>query len=128
MHSLRQKRRLFREYSLGRGFFLTDGVRYGLDFLVYTDSPARVHSKYGVLIDTGISHQQLVAYQRICATNNKTFVLARVDEQTGEVAMTEYRRFPLGEAESINTSAESINTKAGSAGDSFEADLRHALP
>lgn len=60
------------------GFFINDGIKYGMDLLAYTDSPSRVHSKYGVVVSDDLRLHQLVAYQRICTSNNKILLVAVV--------------------------------------------------
>lgn len=76
--SLKMKREIVRKYLLEQGFYLNDGVKYGMDFLVYTDLPNKVHSKYGLIIHRKIKYQDLVSYQRVCSSNNKTLLIAFV--------------------------------------------------
>jgi len=73
------------------GFVINDGIKYGLDLLAYTDSPSRVHSKYGVVVSDDLRLQQLVAYQRICTSNNKILLVAVVGED--RISYYECRRF-----------------------------------
>lgn len=88
------KREIVREFLEKKGFYLNDGIKYGLDFLVYTDTPNKVHSKYGLLVVEDINFQLLVAYQRICNANNKILILATINEQE-EVQFHSCTRFEL---------------------------------
>lgn len=83
MLSLNEKRKIFKDYALSKGFWINDGIKYGLDFLVYTDNPTKQHSKYGAVIYKKMSYQDLILYQRVCNTNNKEFIIVDVleDEQ-----------------------------------------------
>lgn len=72
------------------GFFVNDGIKYGLDLLAYTADPDTVHSKYGILIFREMTFQQLVTYQRICNSNNKILMIAYVDE---DIKYVECERF-----------------------------------
>lgn len=75
------------------GFFVNDGIKYGMDLLAYSDHPNKIHSKYGIVVSQTLNFQQLVAYQRICTSNNKILLLASV---TGsEIKYFECRRFPI---------------------------------
>lgn len=84
------------------GFFVNDGIKYGLNFLAYTDSPDRVHSKYGVIVTDQLLLYQVVAYQRICTSNNKILLVAIVSGD--DIKYYECRRFP--ESENLNVSHE----------------------
>lgn len=91
--SLKEKVKKVKEHLESLEFFINDGIKYGLDLLAYTDSPDKVHSKYGVIISNGLSFQQLVAYQRICTSNNKILLIAIVKED--EIKYLECKRFPV---------------------------------
>lgn len=85
------------------GFFVSDGIKYGLDLLAYTDDPDRVHSKYGVVISNNITFQQLVAYQRICTSNNKVLLAALVSESG--IQYFECRRFLVKFKQEVNSAS-----------------------
>lgn len=89
-----EKRSVLREYIVGQGFWANDGVKYGVDFLVYTDDPSRVHSKYGVVVGSRLSYQQLIAQQRVCSSNNKILLVAFVDGP-GAVRLVQCERLLL---------------------------------
>ncbi|KAL6122484.1 tRNA intron endonuclease [Nucleospora cyclopteri] len=62
------------------GFFINDGLKYGLDLLVYTEHPQKVHSKYGLLLyNEKITYREILAYQRVCTNSNKTLLIAFYD-------------------------------------------------
>ena len=80
-----------KKYIEDRGFHIRDGIKYGLDYLVYTDDPSKVHSKYGLIINDKISYQELIAYQRICNSNNKELLVAFMRDEN--VVIMKYKRF-----------------------------------
>lgn len=95
MVTMREKRLIVKDYLLKQGFRINDGLKYGLDFLVYTDDPSAVHSKYGLIVfNSKCTYQQLVVYQRICNSNKKTFILAFV-EYNNNVKLLQCERFNL---------------------------------
>ena len=61
-----------------KNLFYTEGVKFGLDLLVYTAPCDKVHSKYGLKIysDT-LQYQDLVALQRVCTNSNKILILVK---------------------------------------------------
>lgn len=73
--SLKLKKEFLKEFLLKQGFYLNDGIKYGLDLLVYTDLPSIVHSKYGLIIDRDFTYQELVLLQRVCNSNNKILIV-----------------------------------------------------
>lgn len=93
--SIQEKRMAVRDYLLDRGFYLNDGIKYGLDFLVYTDHPDRVHSKYGLVVYSTMTFQQLVSYQRVCNSNNKVLVVAfaNIRDGTANIKLVQCERF-----------------------------------
>lgn len=91
---MESKRLAVENYLKNEGFFINDGIKYGLDFLAYTGEPGKVHSKYGVLVLEKMNFQQLVAYQRICCSNNKLLIIAIVDDKS-HIKLVEFKRFEL---------------------------------
>lgn len=91
----KQKRQILREYFEKEGFYLNDGIKYGLDFLIYTEHPDKVHSKYGCAIDRGYTYRDFALFQRMCNNNNKIFLLARVEIKGEEnnIQIIECERF-----------------------------------
>lgn len=91
MDSLKDKRNRVKEDLEKKGFFVNDGIKYGLDMLAYTDDPNVVHSKYGVLIFREMTFQQLISYQRICNSNNKILLMVFVEDEN--IKYVECERF-----------------------------------
>ncbi|ELA42101.1 uncharacterized protein VICG_00742 [Vittaforma corneae ATCC 50505] len=107
---LEQKVKRVKIHLESLGFSVNDGIKYGLDLLAYTDDPSRVHSKYGVIISNGMTFQQLVAYQRICTSNNKTLLIALVNQF--DIEYFECRRFPVKfRQDAISTSSEETEVR-----------------
>jgi len=75
------KRQLLIDYLLKMGFYINDGIKYGLDLLVYTDHPDKVHSKYGLVIERSFTYQELILLQRVCNSNNKILVIAFFEDK-----------------------------------------------
>lgn len=92
MLTLEEKRSILKKYLIDKGFHVNDGIKYGLDFLAYTDSPDKVHSKYGVIVFNGESYQKIVLCQRICRSNNKILLIAFVDPNNS-IRLIEVERF-----------------------------------
>lgn len=76
-----QKRNTLRQRFEEKGFVVHDGLKYGVDLLLYTDLPSRVHSKYGVLIYRNHNFLDLISAQRTCSSANKTLVVAFFEEK-----------------------------------------------
>lgn len=69
-----------------------DGLKYGLNFLVYTSDPELVHSKYGVLVNyKGVTYKEIIMAQRVCNSNRKRLIIA--DCIDGSVKFMEVSRF-----------------------------------
>jgi len=65
----------------GKGFFITNGNKFGSDYLLYPGDPSNYHSHYIVKIMLSTDHIspcQLILYGRLASTVKKTFVLAIV--------------------------------------------------
>ncbi len=90
---MEEKRKICKKYFSENGFYVSDGLKYGMDFLLYTDKPSNVHSKYGVIISRkSIKYQDLISYQRVCCSNNKELVIADLSENR-EVKLVRVLRF-----------------------------------
>ncbi|VDK57172.1 unnamed protein product [Anisakis simplex] len=64
-----------------RGYYLTDGLKFGCDFLAYENKPSRIHSKYMVrCVDATDSMQPLdmIAVSRVSSQVNKLILIAVV--------------------------------------------------
>lgn len=73
--SLEFKKSVLIEHFKFLGFYVNDGIKYGIDFLLYTDDPSNVHSKYGVLIENNHSFFDLMSVQRICNSVKKELIV-----------------------------------------------------
>ncbi len=83
---------LMRRHFEQQGFHVRDGLKYGVDLLLYTDAPEKVHSKYAVLVDRHHTFLQIMAIQRVCSSSRKVLVMARYDE-SGGVVLVSIERF-----------------------------------
>ncbi|KAI8098098.1 tRNA intron endonuclease [Gilbertella persicaria] len=69
------------EYFWSKGFYLTSGIKFGGDFLLYPGDPMCVHSEYIVqTVDSEeeIASLELVGMGRLATNVKKTFVLASI--------------------------------------------------
>ncbi|ADM11225.1 tRNA-intron endonuclease [Encephalitozoon intestinalis ATCC 50506] len=94
METHREKRETLKRMFQEEGFVVGDGLKYGVDLLLYTDSPSKVHSKYGVLIDRKHSLLDIVGVQRTCTSVNKILIVVFFDG--AEVRMVSVERMELG--------------------------------
>eukprot|EP00866_Antonospora_locustae_P001999 jgi/Antlo1/1999/1575 len=86
------KERELRKYFEEAGFYVGDGLKYGVDMLLYVDAPSKVHSKYAVLIDRRHTFLQIMAIQRVCTAARKTLVIAYKDSR-GAMKLASVERF-----------------------------------
>lgn len=70
-----------------KGFYISSGIKFGSDFLIYSGDPIRYHAEYAVRvflsrdesIDTSkIHYNELNCLNRLCHTANKTVLLGAV--------------------------------------------------
>ncbi|AFM97979.1 putative tRNA-intron endonuclease [Encephalitozoon hellem ATCC 50504] len=94
MKTHQEKREVLKRMFEEEGFVVGDGLKYGVDLLLYTDKPSRVHSKYGILIDRRHSFLDIVGAQRTCTSVNKTLVV--VFFEGCKVRMMSVERMELG--------------------------------
>lgn len=113
MTPITEKRMVVKNHLLARGFYLNDGIKYGLDFLVYTDHPKKVHSKYGVIVYSTMTFQQLVSYQRVCNSNNKILVVAFVDASM-DIRLVQCERFMTNPNAFKNVVDKDLESNGGS--------------
>lgn len=62
------------------GFFVSDGLKYGVDLLLYTDLPSKVHSKYAVLLERNHKIFDIVGIQRVCGSVNKELIFVKIED------------------------------------------------
>ncbi|KAJ2781235.1 tRNA-splicing endonuclease subunit [Coemansia javaensis] len=76
---------LFRDLH-ARGFYVTRGVKFGGDYLLYPGEPMRHHSSHVVTLvdrDQGLAPRELVAVGRVCTAVKKTRLLSAWDPGRG---------------------------------------------
>lgn len=69
-----------KSFFISKGFYVTDGLKYGVDYLLYTDLPSKVHSKYAVLLDRNQTLFDILSTQRVCLSVNKKLIFVRIIE------------------------------------------------
>ena len=65
--------------TLKREYYLTDGLKFGSDFLIYKGDPMLFHAEYLLkVIDSGsmISIKDMILYERMANTNKKHLIIA----------------------------------------------------
>lgn len=80
-----------KKYFLEQNFIVRDGLKYGVDFLLYTEDVDTVHSRYGVILNRNFTYLQLLSIQRTCNTARKELVLVEVIDN--EIQCTLIERF-----------------------------------
>lgn len=78
-------------YFESLGFFVSDGLKYGVDLLLYTDHPSKVHSKYAVLLERNHKMFDIVGIQRVCGSVNKELIF--VKNENGRPKFYKIQRF-----------------------------------
>mmetsp|Transcript_2966 Transcript_2966/g.11337 ORF Transcript_2966/g.11337 Transcript_2966/m.11337 type:complete len:368 (-) Transcript_2966:1138-2241(-) len=87
------KYRIFKDLW-SRGFFLTGGMKFGVDWLVYDDDPMMLHAKYMAYIvswDDFMEPQKMNAMMRLAVIVKKTILMAAWDSEQQTVRYMEYR-------------------------------------
>ncbi|KAF7700691.1 hypothetical protein CDIK_0867 [Cucumispora dikerogammari] len=64
------------KYSLNT-FTITDGIKYGVHYLLYTDTPDKVHSKYSLLYKEDFNTSEAIVYQRVSSAVGKEFIVGQ---------------------------------------------------
>lgn len=76
-----------------RGYFLTDGLKFGADFLAYAGDPLVYHAAFLVSCQTGrLPPRQLSGLQRLAQGCGKTLLLSQWDTEGGGVKHTPVSR------------------------------------
>lgn len=78
---------------LKEGAFLTSGVKYGTDFLVYLGEPGSVHSSFTASADETVPFKVLSGLIRVSSSTKKDFVLFSSLKEPH--LFTRFRRFFL---------------------------------
>jgi tRNA splicing endonuclease len=98
---VRSVRRLaFRDLWL-RGYCLTNGVKFGCDYLCYRDDPTAVHAAFMVVVlreGCGVRTLSLTAVARVATTALKIAVVAWVDPHARTVRYAAFKRMGPGSA------------------------------
>ncbi|KAM0687906.1 tRNA-splicing endonuclease subunit Sen2, partial [Conglomerata obtusa] len=72
-------------YFQDQGFVVKDGLKYGVDFLLYTDVVEKVHSKYAVMLNRNFTYLQIVSMQRLCTNVKKKLIVVNVNNGVYEL-------------------------------------------
>ncbi|XP_054269189.1 tRNA-splicing endonuclease subunit Sen34-like [Macrosteles quadrilineatus] len=62
-----------------KGYYITDGHKFGVDYLVYPGDPVKFHAQFLIVCiesNSNIPPSDLIAYARLGSTSRKTFVIA----------------------------------------------------
>ncbi|KAJ2151377.1 tRNA-splicing endonuclease subunit [Coemansia sp. RSA 637] len=79
--------KLFKDLH-GRGFFVTQGIKFGGEYLLYPGDPLRYHSSHIVsLVDHGqtVAARELITLGRVCTAVNKTRLLSSWNPHTDHI-------------------------------------------
>ena len=71
------------KYFKDKNFFVTSGIKYGADFLLYKDDPNFIHSEYLVYIKdfkTDFNFKEIINGERISLSHKKKFLVASVTD------------------------------------------------
>lgn len=71
-----------------KGYIVTPGIKYGCDFAVYDHGPGIDHAPYIVQVkvpEEDLPASEIVKAGRLATTVRKTFIMALVDEENGEI-------------------------------------------
>jgi len=104
------RRLAFRDLWL-RGYCLTNGVKFGVDYLCYRDDPTAVHAAFMVVVlkeGCGVRTLSLTAISRVATTALKIAVVAWVDTAKGTVRYAAFKRMGPGSAIFQDSSASVI--------------------
>jgi tRNA splicing endonuclease len=114
-------RRLVHRDLTSRGYALTNGIKFGVDFLAYRGDPTAVHAAFMVMVTRsghGISTLDLVARSRVATTALKIAVIAWADvaaPPTEAVRYAAFKRMGPGTAIFADTSAQAAGMQAAEA-------------
>ena len=84
-----------------RGYCLTNGIKFGCDYLCYRDDPTAVHAAFMVVVlreGCGVRTLSLTAVARVATTALKIAVVAWVDPGRGTVRYAAFKRMGPGSA------------------------------
>ncbi|KAH9258103.1 hypothetical protein BASA81_003666 [Batrachochytrium salamandrivorans] len=75
------------------GYTMVDGLKYGVDYLAYSQDPLRHHAEYMVLIDNLTSPVDLIALATVAGKAKKQLLV--VNYTTNQVEFTQLMRRPV---------------------------------
>lgn len=127
-------RRLVHCDLTNKGYALTNGLKFGVDFLAYRGDPTAVHAAFMVIVarqGAGISPLDLVARSRVATTALKIAVMAWASPATGGVAYKAFKRMGPGAAIFTDRAAQEAGMQAAAAaaagaGDAWEGGFAGA--
>lgn len=90
---IKNKLKIVKLYFENQGFIVKDGLKYGCDYVLYTDSPDKVHSKYTVLLDRNQNVLNLMAVQRVTHAIRKSLIFVWFENK--EIKHAKVERFIL---------------------------------
>jgi len=97
----RAQRRLVWRDLWARGYSLTNGIKFGCDFLCYRADPTAVHAAFMVVVlkeGAGVRPLSLTAVARVATTALKIAVVAWADAAAGTVRYAAFKRMGPGSA------------------------------
>lgn len=111
----RAQRRLVWRDLWTRGYSLTNGIKFGCDYLCYRADPTAVHAAFMVVVvkeGVGIRPLSLTAVARVATTALKIAVVAWADPAAGTVRYAAFKRMGPGTAIFADARAQ-LETVAG---------------
>ncbi|ELQ74360.1 tRNA splicing endonuclease SEN2 [Trachipleistophora hominis] len=67
-----------KSHLLAAGYEVTDGIKYGTDFLIYTHDRNKVHAKYACIVYNKQSFLSVIAVQRVVNGVGKVLIFGDV--------------------------------------------------
>lgn len=110
---IRAQRRLVWRDLWSRGYCLTNGIKFGCDFLCYRADPTAVHAAFMVVVlkeGSGVRPLSLTAVARVATTALKIAVVAWADPLAGTVRYSAFKRMGPGTAIFADAQAAIIET------------------
>ena len=81
---------MFRVYKdlKQRGFYVTSGFKYGVDFLIYREDPNFIHSEYFLNVydkKETINVNELIRGERLGVSTKKKFIAAYIGDNEDQI-------------------------------------------
>ena len=106
---VRAQRRLVWRDLWSRGYSLTNGIKFGCDYLCYRADPTAVHAAFMVVVlreGAGVRPLSLVAVSRVATTALKIAVVAWANTEAGTVRYAAFKRMGPGTAIFADSAAQ----------------------